>query len=161
MLKIVERLIVLNQISKPFRNLILSRLIWISMIHQYDGAEVLNMPNHSPDSLVDCSSCLLTIPLRPCQTYLWPQVLLLEIIFLQDHNWISHLRIRNSHQDDAASCSIREIKSFRDSASANSHQNGPRFFVLEDGFVVLLNHTLILLRVLWLLKYFLIFANKF
>ena len=82
------------------------------MIHEYNGAVVLHVPDNSANRLVHSSCSLLRVPLGAGQSNLIHLVLLLEILFLQNDDWIGHLWIRNSYEKHASSCIIRKVKAF-------------------------------------------------
>ena len=158
--KPVEVLVDADQVPQPLRYLALARLVGISVVHQNDRSVVLDVPDDSTNGLVDGSCGLLGIPLGASQSDLVDLILLLQVLFLENHDWIGHLGVRYAHKHYTACCIVTEIESFRNAAAADTHEDRASRLVIEDRLVVLLDDQLVLLWIFWLFEQPLLACNK-
>ena len=68
------------------------------MVHQNDGSIVLDVPDDSAYRLIDSPRGLLAVPLAASEAHFAHLILLLQILFLQDHDRVRHLRVRNADE---------------------------------------------------------------
>lgn len=76
-------------------------------------------------------------------------LLLIEILFLENDFWISHLRIWDAYYDHSTSGFVWEIETLADTASADGHQNSASV-IFKNSWIISVHNLLVLLRNFWL-----------
>lgn len=153
--KICHSVICLLTIFEPIWNLDLT--LSEPLIKQNDRTIVIDMSNHSANSLIDSSLSLQCIPSLPIHLAVSSSKFPVKEVLLDEYFWVKNLRIWDARHDYSSGCIICKIDAFCQFAPAHSKES--RFAFLLNCSQIFVQHLLILDLILVLNVYVTLFLN--